>query len=165
MKINSETWKNFGFSGIGWVLIFQFGLGLGSKKVGFLLRGFGYPSLLVSLTKTTFSVKTFGMENNYNILMLLSMWEKSIDLARIFLHAPLGRKIVIKKYLFSLMKILVWSFFKFHFPSSLHFLSILFLESNSTSSIQTFFANDSWNKVLTLDGKISFFLKNPQRMF
>ena len=131
-----------------------------------LTRGFGvgYPSLLVSLTKTTFPVKTFSMENNYNILMLLTMWEKSIDLARIFLHAPLGRKIVIKKYLFSLMKILVWSFFKFHFPSSLDFLSILFLESNSTS-IQTFFANDSWNKVLTLDGKISFFLKNPQRMF
>ena len=119
------------------VLMPFFGLGLGSKKVGFLLRGFGYPSLLVSLTKTTFSVKTFSMENNYNILMLLTMWEKSIDLARIFLHAPLGRKIVVKKYLFSLMKILVWSFFKFHFPSSLHFLSILFLESNS------FFANDS----------------------
>ena len=136
MEINSETWKNFGFSGIGWVLIFRF---------GFLPQGFavGYPSLLVSLTKTTFPVKTFSMENNYSILMLLTMWEKSIDLARIFLHAPLGRKIIIKKYLFSLMKILVRSFFKFHFSSSLHFLSILFLESNSTSSIQTFFANDS----------------------
>ena len=115
MVINSETWKNLGFSGIGWVSIFGFGAGLDSKKVGFLPRIFWVrnPSLLVSLTKTTFPVKTFSMENNYSILMLLTMWEKSIDLARIFLHAPLGRKIVIKKYLFSLMKILVRSFLNF----------------------------------------------------
>ena len=159
MKINSETWKNFGFSGIVWVLIFRFGLGFNS---GFRGR---VPITARFTHQNNFSRQIFQYgKNNYSILMLLTIWEKSIDLARIFLHAPLGRKIVIKKYLFSLMKILVWSFFKFHFPSSLDFLSILFLESNSTS-IQTFFANDSWNKVLTLDGKISFFLKNPQRMF
>ena len=105
MKINSETWKNFGFLGIGWVLIFRFRSGLGSKNVRFLPRGFTH--------QNNFSVKTFSMENNYIILMLLTMWEKSIDLARIFLHVPLGRKIVIKKYLFSLMKILVRSFLNF----------------------------------------------------
>ena len=108
MKINSETWKNFGFSGIGWVLIFRFGLGF---NPGFRGR---VPITTRFTHQNNFSRQIFQYgKNNYSILMLLTIWEKSIDLARIFLHAPLGRKIVIKKYLFSLMKILVRSFLNF----------------------------------------------------
>ena len=60
---NSETWKNLGFSGIGWVSIL--GFGSGSKKVRFLPWdfGFGYPSLLPTVIERELDVDTHILTN------------------------------------------------------------------------------------------------------
>ena len=160
MKINSETWKNFGFSGIGLVLIFRFGMGF---NPGFRGR---VPITTRFTHQNNFSRQIFQYgKNNYSILMLLTMWEKSIDFARIFLHAPLGRKIVIKKYLFSLMKILVWSFFKISFPIfSALFVDIVFgIEFYVVDS--NLFCKWQLEQSFNFRWEDFFFLKNPQRMF